>query len=153
VAQEWEYVAVRLAPAAEDDAPATRAEGPGDAEGGDDGAEVVLGGTLDPIHLSFATDEPVYPMRLSSLADVPQSLRLYVLAPHRMEPAGSMRGERPRVGYAARLTPDEQPAGPVRRLAGGETFLTVIEQEFPRPERIDGDHLLRRAAADAEYVP
>ncbi|MGP4115462.1 DUF2330 domain-containing protein [Streptomyces sp. 4N509B] len=136
VAQRWEYVAVRLAPAA------------------DEGErEVVLGGTLDPIHLSFATDEPVYPMRLSRLADVGQSLTLYVLAPHRMEPAGAIGGEAPRVSYAARLAPEEQPAGPLRRLAGGETFLTVVEQEFPRPERIDGDHLLRRAERDTEFVP
>ncbi|WP_432197449.1 hypothetical protein [Streptomyces sp. bgisy027] len=27
-------------------------------------------------------------------------------------------------------------------------FLTAIGQEFPSPERISGDHVLRRAAAD-----
>ncbi len=138
VERAWEYVAVRLAP---DDGGAPAAE------------DVVLGGTLDPLRLSFASEELVYPMRLSRLADVDQSLKLYVLAPHRMEPAGAIGGEEPRVGYAARFAPEELPAGPARELAGGDTFLTVLEQEFPHPEAIDGDHVLRAAAEDTEYVP
>ncbi|MEO3754063.1 DUF2330 domain-containing protein [Streptomyces sp. B6B3] len=135
VEREWEYVAVRLAPA-------------------EDGAEdVVLGGTLDPLRLSFASDELVYPMRLSRLADVDQSLKLYVLAPHRMEPSSAIGGAEPRVSYAARFAPEELPAGPARELAGDGAFVTVLEQEFPRPEAIDGDHVLRPAAEDTEYVP
>ncbi|MFE5106034.1 hypothetical protein [Streptomyces sp. NPDC056663] len=30
-------------------------------------------------------------------------------------------------------------------------FITAIEQSFPRPELIDGDHELRAAATDAPY--
>ncbi|MGP3967634.1 DUF2330 domain-containing protein [Streptomyces sp. 6N223] len=137
VEQEWEYVAVRLAPAEAEEA----------------GEDVVLGGTLDPLHLSFESEELVYPMRLSRLAEVDQSLRLYVLAPHRMEPAGTIGGDEPEVSYAARLNADELSGGPLRELAGGGTFLTLLEQEFPEPERINGDHVLRRAATDAEEIP
>ncbi|WP_228473053.1 DUF2330 domain-containing protein [Streptomyces cyaneochromogenes] len=123
----WEYVAVKLTP----QTTGTR-----------------LTGTLDPLHLTFRTDEPVYPMRLSRLADTPQSLGLYVLAAHRMEPASRIGGERPRVTYAGRVTAK---TGPLADLAAGTPFLTAIGQEFPRPERISGDHVLRRAPADDTF--
>ncbi|MGW7517520.1 DUF2330 domain-containing protein [Streptomyces sp. NPDC054796] len=128
VEREWEYVAVRLAP-----------------EEGE-----ALGGTLDPLHLTFASDTLVYPMRLSRAATQPQSLGLYVLAPHRMEPRSAIGGERPEVTYAKRLTAGEQP-GAVRKLAGGETYVTAVEQFFPRPQRISADHVLARAASDDEF--
>ncbi|MDT0445765.1 DUF2330 domain-containing protein [Streptomyces johnsoniae] len=136
VEQQWEYVAIRLAP---------------EEAGGETPA--VLGGTLDPISLTFASDELVYPMRLSRAATTEQSLRLYVLAEGRMEPQDTIGGEEPAIAFAAPLTVAEQPAGPLRDLAAGPAFLTVLDQEFPRPELIDGDHVLRRTAEDTEYRP
>ncbi|MFJ9414347.1 DUF2330 domain-containing protein [Streptomyces sp. NPDC101227] len=128
VAQHWEYVAIRLAPS----------ERYGH-----------LYGTLDPLHLSFASDRLVYPMRLSRLARTPQSLGLYVLAPHRMEPRSSIGGAKPEVFFAGRIKPKGTAVG---RLAGDDgAFLTAIDQGFPQPERISGDHELRRAAADTPY--
>lgn len=126
VDRRWEYVAVKL----------TASTG------------AALTGALDPLHLTFRTDEPVYPMRLSRLAATPQSLGLYVLAGHRMEPASRIGGERPRVTYAGRVTAR---TGPLAELAAGTPFLTAIGQEFPVPERISGDHVLRRATADAPF--
>ncbi|MFD4029061.1 DUF2330 domain-containing protein [Streptomyces sp. NPDC058637] len=130
VAQEWEYVAVRLAPE-------------------EDGA--ALGGALEPLRLSFASDRLVYPMRLSRLARDGQSLGLYVIAEHRMEPAGSIGGREPEVTYAGRLgrTADGGALGEL--VADGPAFLTAITQSFPEPERIDGDHELRAAGADPPY--
>ncbi|GGO44846.1 hypothetical protein GCM10012287_11340 [Streptomyces daqingensis] len=133
----WEYVAVRLAP-------------------GDDERRRVLGGTLQPLHLTFESERFVYPMRLSRAAKQPQNLRLYVLAPHRMRPSSAIGGEAPQVRFAGRV---EKPADEVRAFArpgGGDTadgdpFLTVYEQDFPVPGRISGDHELRRAHSDAEY--
>lgn len=127
VEKRWEYVAVRLAP---------------------ETSGTTLRGALDPIHLTFSTDEPVYPMRLSRLARTPQSLGLYVLAPHRMEPASRIGGERPRVTFAGPVTAK---SGPLAELAEGTPFLTAVGQEFPAPSRIDGDHELRRAAADTPF--
>ncbi|MFI9046254.1 DUF2330 domain-containing protein [Streptomyces sp. NPDC053427] len=128
VAQHWEYVAIRLAPAARNG---------------------YLSGTLDPLHLTFASDRLIYPMRLSRLARTPQSLGLYVLAPHRMEPRGTIGGSRPDVFFAGRIKPGRTAVGD---LAGGDgAYLTAIDQSFPRPERITGDHELRRAAADTPY--
>ncbi|KIZ18552.1 hypothetical protein SNA_08100 [Streptomyces natalensis ATCC 27448] len=130
VAQHWEYVAVRLAP---DDRHGYRG---------------YLTGTLDPLRLSFASDRLVYPMRLSRLAKTPQSLGLYVFAPHRMEPRSAIGGAEPHVFFAGRI----RPTGAVRRLTGpAPTYLTALDQHFPHPERITGDHELRRAATDTPY--
>lgn len=124
VDRHWEYVAVRLAP---------------DTQG------TPLHGALDPLHLTFAADRPVYPMRLSRLATTPQSLGLYVLAAHRMETSGTIGGAPPGVVFAGRLDTRE---GALGRLTAGTPYLTALTQSFPDPARISGDHELRRAAAD-----
>ncbi|WP_423835909.1 DUF2330 domain-containing protein [Streptomyces endophytica] len=127
VAQRWEYVAIRLAPAER---------------------QRTLSGTLDPLRLTFASARLVYPMRLSALATTPQSLGLYVLAPHRMEPRSTIGGSPPEVFFAGRIHPE----GPLRALTGsGPTFLTAIDQSFPQPHRITGDHELRRTTHDTPY--
>ncbi|MFE0515317.1 DUF2330 domain-containing protein [Streptomyces sp. NPDC058964] len=127
VDMHWEYVAVRLAP---------------------ESADTALNGALDPLHLTFEAAGPVYPMRLSRLARTPQSLGLYVLARHRMEPRTAIGGERPRVVFAGRLTAAR---GPLARLASGTPYLTAVAQEFPDPSRISADHELRRTASDTPY--
>ncbi|MYW00104.1 DUF2330 domain-containing protein, partial [Streptomyces sp. SID3343] len=130
VRQNWEYVAIRLAP---------------------DESGRPLGGNLDPLHLSFASDRLVYPMRLSRLAKVPQHLRLYVVAAHRMQPRSNIGGAAPKVLYAG--TPRE-PASAVPQLqpiAGKPAFLTAIDQEFPTPSTIADDHELRPAGHDTTY--
>ncbi|MFI6872516.1 DUF2330 domain-containing protein [Streptomyces sp. NPDC050400] len=123
----WEYVAIRLSP---------------------ENREATLGGRLDPLHLTFASDRLVYPMRLSRLARNAQHLNLYVLADHRMEPRSAIGGTRPEVTYAGRIT---ETAGPLAELAGGERYLTALTQDFWTPSAIDGDHELRRAPADTPY--
>ncbi|MET9918353.1 DUF2330 domain-containing protein [Streptomyces sp. NPDC006435] len=133
VEQKWEYVAVRLAP---------RERGK------------PLVGSLEPLRLRFASDRLVYPMRLSKLASTPQELGLYVLAAHRMEPSGPIGGDAPEVTYAGRIDPASEHGGAdaLAEMTGGKpVFLTAIEQSFPRPERIDGDHELRAADADTPY--
>ncbi|MFD4316670.1 DUF2330 domain-containing protein [Streptomyces sp. NPDC058548] len=126
VERRWEYVAVRLAPQQED---------------------AVLQGELTPLRITFASPELVYPMRLSRLAETSQSLGLYILAEHRMEPRSPIGGDAPEVTFAGRI----EPAGPIVGLTGEQpVHLTVLEQEFPHPERIDDDHHLR-AVADTPY--
>ncbi|MFF3331118.1 DUF2330 domain-containing protein [Streptomyces sp. NPDC002888] len=128
VDRRWEYVAVRLTP---------------------ETAGTPLNGALDPLHLTFTADSPVYPMRLSRPARAPQSLGLYVLAPHRMEPASRIGGERPRVIFAGRVAATS--GTPLAELADGTPFLTAVGQKFPTPATISGDHELRRAATDDSY--
>ncbi|WP_369237342.1 DUF2330 domain-containing protein [Streptomyces sp. R21] len=128
VDQGWEYVAIRLAP---------------------ENRDTPLGGTLDPLHLTFTSDTLVYPMRLSRLAQTPQSLGLYVLAAHRMEPRSAIGGLAPQLLYAGHVNAK---SGPLAALtADGTDFLTAIDQEFPVPSRISGDHELRPTAGDATY--
>ncbi|MFD3995416.1 DUF2330 domain-containing protein [Streptomyces sp. NPDC058583] len=126
VERRWEYVAVRLAPQQKD---------------------AVLQGELTPLRITFASPELVYPMRLSRLAETSQSLGLYILAEHRMEPRSPIGGDAPEVTFAGRI----EPTGPIVGLTGEQpVHLTVLEQEFPHPERIDDDHHLR-AVADTPY--
>lgn len=128
VDQGWEYVAVRLAP---------RGQGR------------PLRGDLDPLRIRFDSDRLVYPMRLSRMAKTPQSLGLYVLADHRMEPASPIGGSAPEVTFAGTIRPEN---GPLAELAGAEpVFLTAIDQRFPEPGRIDADHELRATAEDTPY--
>ncbi len=130
VEQGWSYVAVRLAP--------------------DEGGSATLGGELDPLRISFASDRLVYPMRLSQLAAQPQALDLYVLAGHRMRTRSSIGGFEPEVTYANRLDASAGPA--LASFAGEETrYLTAIEQTFPTPSEISGDHELVRNASDETY--
>ncbi|MZD08196.1 DUF2330 domain-containing protein [Streptomyces sp. SID5785] len=128
VDQGWEYVAIRLAPTA--------------------GDGTALTGRLDPLHLTFASERPVYPMRLSRLARTAQHLDLYVLADHRMEPRSAIGGGAPRVTFAGKVT---DTSGPLAELATGAPYLTAYAQDFPTPSRIDADHTLRRAADDTPY--
>ncbi|MEU3427228.1 DUF2330 domain-containing protein [Streptomyces gardneri] len=128
VDRKWEYVAVRLAPQ-------------------EKGAS--LSGKLSPLRITFASPELVYPMRLSRLARTPQTLGLYVLADHRMEPRSPIGGDRPEVTFAGRIAGDENAA--LARLTGGApVHLTALEQKFPHPDRIDDDHHLR-TVADTPY--
>ncbi|XVV06109.1 DUF2330 domain-containing protein [Actinosynnema sp. CA-248983] len=62
LAENWLVVAVRLAPSS-----GSLADG------------------LPPMRVTFETDAPVYPMRLSATAERVQPLRLYVLADHRVD--------------------------------------------------------------------
>ncbi|MFE1951278.1 DUF2330 domain-containing protein [Streptomyces sp. NPDC059524] len=128
VDQGWEYVAVRLAPATADHLPMT--------------------GSLDPLHLTFASERPVYPMRLSRLARTEQHLNLYVLAAHRMEPRSAIGGAAPRMTFAGKVT---NTYGPLAEFATGTPYLTAYTQDFPTPSTIDGDHELRRSAHDTAY--
>ncbi|MEV8533787.1 DUF2330 domain-containing protein [Streptomyces sp. NPDC051211] len=129
VEQQWEYVAVRLAP-----------REPGR----------MLRGTLDPLRIRFASDRLVYPMRLSRLARTPQALGLYVLADHRMEPRDAIGGGTPEVTFAGRVEPE--PSDPLAALTDGRpAYLTAVEQDFPRPAAITGDHELVRTPADTPF--
>ncbi|MEU8822723.1 DUF2330 domain-containing protein [Streptomyces sp. NPDC048636] len=149
VRAKWEYVAVRLAPA--EDGSQNTGDSGGTSGNSGAGGRAVLGGTLDPLRLRFASERLVYPMRLSRLARTAQELDLYVLARHRMEPRGAIGGQKPEVLYAGRVDPGHAPRGELAKLAGRRMFLTAFRQEFPRPERISGDHELRRAARDSAY--
>ncbi|MFM9615899.1 DUF2330 domain-containing protein [Streptomyces sp. V2] len=119
VALRWQYVAIKLAPA----------------------SYGALRGALDPLHVTFAAQAPVYPMRLAS---TPVSLSLYVLAAHRMEPVSAIGGSRPRVTYAGRVRATD---GPLSTFARETPYLTAVAQDIATP--VTTDPGLRRASSDA----
>ena len=125
VAARWEIVAIQLAP---------------------DAGGTALSGTLQPLRLSFASDKAVYPMRLSRSATSPQSVDLYVLADHRMDPTSlPVPGNAPTLQYA----------GPTdaASLAGYRgRYLTRWTNYLGEPQRIDGDYVFTRAATDSDYA-
>ncbi|MEU9101221.1 DUF2330 domain-containing protein [Streptomyces sp. NPDC048361] len=129
VDQKWEYVAIRLAP---------------------DQVGQTLGGPLDPLSLTFASDRPVYPMRLSRLARTPQTLNLYLLGTHRMETASAIGGYEPQTLFAGRVT---HPGGALGDLTGQapSVYVTALTQYFAQPSKITGDHEIRQAPTDTPF--
>lgn len=128
VAKRWQLVAVKLVP-----------------DGG------TLTGDLQPLHLSFDSESVVYPMRLSRAATSPQTIDLYILADHRMEPeATPIAGTRPNLEYAGPLDRVVAPASLEPFLARG-SYLTRWSDVIAAPENIDGDYLFAPAAADTDF--
>lgn len=130
VAQAWFYVALRLQPGA---------------------GEGTLYGRLDPIWLTFPTDEIVYPMWPATMAPAELLVVLYVVAPHRVENVSAI--DDTEVRFAGWLSPDELPAdAALRPLLPDTLFLTKFERYFPSPAReIRDDYRFAYAPTDEPY--
>lgn len=115
VRRNWRYTAVKL-----------RATGDEDE----------LSGALPPLRFRFATGSPVYPMRMSHAITADQSVRLYVLTPHRM--AARSGGIPFATSYASRVG-RQAGSGSVRGLfADGTTYLTTLDGTAT-PGAVTGD--------------
>jgi hypothetical protein len=126
VADGWEIVAIQLVPGA---------------------AGTSLTGTLQPLRLSFASDEVIYPMRLSRSAHAPQSVDLYVLAAHRMDPSRvPVRGNAPTLRFAGPVD-----AALLAPYLDGGRYLTRWTDRLDAPQHIDDDYVFTRAATDTDY--
>jgi hypothetical protein len=130
VAEHWEVVAIKLASA--------------------DAGEV-LTGDLQPLRLSFASDALVYPMRLSRSAQVPQTVDIYVMADHRMDPTSvPVAGSAPTLQFAGLLDHATAATELEPFLAKG-TYLTRWSDFIREPQSIDADYAFTRAEADTPY--
>ncbi|UGT59725.1 DUF2330 domain-containing protein [Nocardia asteroides] len=127
LADGWSFVAIRL----------TGADG--------------LDGALDPVRLTFDATAPVYPMRMSSAATLPQSVRLYVLGEHRVRRTDpDVPRQFTEVEFAGRLTETDDPL--LRELtAGGADYLTELAVSITDPARITSDFTFADADSDAEH--
>ena len=115
VAKGWFYVAVRLRP----------------------GAGTTLKGALDPLWVTFATDQLVYPMRASANARSQQSVTLYVLAPHRVQKIQVFGDSH--VPFADWVAPNTLNADPaLAPFVTSKLFLTKF-QETVDPARVNDD--------------
>ncbi len=130
IADGWEIVAIQLAPAEEGES---------------------LTGDLQPMRLTFTSDTVVYPMRLSRSATTPQTVDLYILADHRMDPkAVPVADEEPSLEFAGRIEPaDVSPA--LAAYVRDGAFLTRWNNYLGEPASIDGDYVFEQAASDTPY--
>jgi hypothetical protein len=130
IADHWEIVAIQLAP----------------AQAGES-----LTGDLQPLRLSFTSDKLVYPMRLSRSATTAQTVDLYVLADHRMDPESvPVAGQKPSLEFAGHVErADLSPA--LAGYVGSGAFLTQWNDYIYEPELIDGDYVFEPAASDTPF--
>ena len=111
VDEGWSYVAVRLSP--------TNGEFDGD---------------LEPLDLRFASEQMVYPMRFSSLADHSQFVRTYVFADQRMQRTDpTTDGTAPDTRFAGMVDTGDAENAVLAELAGDAPYLTTIDQHFHEP--------------------
>ncbi len=128
----WFYVAVKLVPGA---------------------AGQALTGTLDPLWLTFATPEMVYPIRSSSLARDGFRVVLYVVADHRvLNPVMESVQNSSEVTYAQWIDPATLEAdAPLRPFVPHRQFVTKIDAWFGAPGAIRRDFTFAYAARDDTY--
>jgi hypothetical protein len=126
VAQRWTYTAIKLAP-----------------------EQGRLTGELDPLRIAFPVRAPIYPIRLSRLAKTPQSVHLYVLAPHRVEVSG-LSGTGLATTYAGRVAPANVASPALRTMLGEGAFMTELVRQGIPPSAFTGD-LRLGYTADTAY--
>jgi hypothetical protein len=129
VDQGWYYVAVRLRPGI----------------GGQ-----TLTGRLDPLWTTFKSDEIVYPMRATALAQNSQSVFLYVLADHRVEKQVAFGPSR--VSFADWVEPASfEPGSPLVPFVPRKMFLTKFEDQIYSPAQVNDDFAFSFVATDETY--
>lgn len=124
--QAWAFVAIRLRPEA--------------------ASSAALKGTLDPLHIHFASEDAVYPMRLSAMASTPEQVRVYTLAAHRLELEGNPGMTTTWAGRLGALTgfPDL-----AQVTAAGTNYLTRFDGMLS-PSSITDDFHFRPAPTDEQ---
>ncbi len=124
VAQGWYYVAVRLRP----------------------GTGTQLTGTLDPLQVTFASKELVYPMRASAHAPGTESVTLYVLADHRVQTAQDFGGSH--VPFADWIDPAAlAPGSTLAPFVNRRLFLTKFQEQVD-PQQVNDDYHFSFASQD-----
>ncbi len=132
VDENWTFVAVRMRP---------------------ENAGQELGGELQPLWISFASDKLVYPMRASANAENSQQLFLYILADHRIEKQNAFGDSR--VSYAdwiepSALAPNSALAPFVAQSAPRKWFLTKFTDTV-NPAQVNDDFKFSVAAQDTTF--
>lgn len=124
----WYYVAVRLQTA---------------------GAEKPLEGALNPLWVTFPTDQLIYPMRATALAPNSLPVTLYVLTDHRVQKIGLFGSTH--ISFAGWLDPADLPAAsPLHAVVDRRLFLTKFE-DIVNPEQVDDDFVFIFAPHDTLY--
>jgi len=128
IEKNWTFVAIRVRP---------------------DQADARLTGDLAPLAIAFDTNELIYPMRSSALADNQQTVALYILADHRVEKNISFGASR--VAYAEWIEPSSlAPASTLAPYIERKYFLTKYIDSVD-PTQVDGDFTFTFAPQDTIF--
>lgn len=127
VQNNWTFVAIRVQP---------------------EQASLELKGDLAPLSIAFDTNELIYPMRSTALADNQQTVVLYVLADHRVEKNTSFGASR--VSYANFLEPAQVAHSTLAPYVDRKYFLTKYIDAV-NPSQVDDDFKFKFAAQDTPY--
>jgi len=116
------------------------------------GETATLEGDVQPLWLSFDTEQPVYPMRLTALVDDYMDVLIYVLADHRMEIEDVESGFETEFAGSLVLEPVASEGGDlVDLLAGRPYYVTKLRSSYFAAWETTDDLYLRRAASDEPY--
>lgn len=128
VEQNWTFVAVRMSP---------------------DQSTETLGGDLQPLWISFASNQLVYPMRASAHAAHTETLLLYVLADHRIDKQNNFGSSR--VAYADWVDPSTVPDdSALEQFATHKFFLTKFIDSVI-PAQVNDDFQFAVAPQDTPF--
>ncbi|WGW13215.1 DUF2330 domain-containing protein [Saxibacter everestensis] len=119
-------------------------------------ADAALDGEIDPVVLTFSSDQLVYPMRLSKAAKVDQRVRNYVIAEHRVDREDAEMGTgvygEPTVAWAGTVDAGSVHDAQLKKLVGETAFVTVIDTAYNDPaEQITDDYRYVQAPRDEPY--
>jgi len=116
-------------------------------------ARDTLEGALPALALTFASEQAVYPMRMSAAATSPQHPTVYVLAPHRMRRTDPISGgiTRPELFFAGPVDPSAVTSASLKGWLAATPYLTATAQWLPEPKQIISDFTFGRAPDDTPY--
>jgi hypothetical protein len=129
VSEGWYYLAIRLTTEADS-----------------------LSGALQPLDLTFASDQLIYPMRLSAAATESQFVRTYVFSDHRMQRTDETASNGDSLWFAGPVEPTQVTSDALVSITTEQPYLTVLDQYFEEPSsQILSDFTFARAPTDSEY--
>lgn len=114
------------------------------------GANANLDVDVQPLWLSFRTQRPVYPMRLTSLVTTPIDVLIYVLADHRMEIAPYAGLD---IEFAGELTlqPEPSETGALGDLLAGRPYYVTKFRNRYRDVSTESDLYFDQTPDDTPY--
>ena len=129
IAEGWYFVATRVRP----------------------GEGVNLDVDVQPLWLSFPTDRPVYPMRLTSLVTTPINVLIYVLADHRMEVTDPASGLNVEFAGQLSLQPESSEAGDLGDVLTSRSYYVTKFRNWYSAVNTESDLYFQQAPDDTPY--
>ena len=111
----------------------------------------IVGG-LNPVRMTFPSTQFVYPMRLSAAAAGPQQVTIFTLSDHRQQRTDAdASAQAVQVQLAGNISADVHDPLLRELTANHGGYLTKLQVNIPKPERISSDFTFGNAANDDAY--